>query len=264
MHKSTFSKPSLYTFPFIKSRKCPFQLCSLFFFSLLLISFLQLHTVVFDYHLINTTTPLLPSCGRAILFSGARQGSTWFIDSIEHCAYSSPQDREFHWNKYVPHVFKSTELWKHFGEHMDKHDALEYIVSNSSVKIFPSVFWKRRNDLRYLLNQAKSLGIHVFVLRRDVEHTWKSWSIAQVHEVWNGVKVNATGKELDKYEQQYNYFKDSRKRYDDAVDRMLKEEHVTYDLFEFDKVKDQHIIIASNNGCVIRNCNFAPKGKAMQ
>ena len=259
MYKPSFSKPSSQTFPFSKPKKAPFQFCSVILFSLLILSFFHLHTAIFELDSIKTTTSSLQPCGRAILFSGARQGSTWLIDSIEKCAYSAPQSRLYHYNKYVHTVFKRTELWKHFGDTMDKHDALEYIVSNSSVKIFPSVFWKRRTDLRFLLQKAKLLGIHIFVLRRDVEHTWKSWSIAQVHDVWNGVQANGTGKQLEKYHEQYIYFKESRKRYDNAVDNILREEKVMFDLFEFEKVKGQDVIVAKNNRCVIRNCNFISK-----
>lgn len=236
-------------------------------------------------------------CQNSVIFTGARQGSTWFIDSIERCAYSrvDPQSgrRLFH-----PDVFKKTEIWKHFGEpqldgtDLSAQDALHYVVHNTSIKIFPSVFWRRRQDVTEILQNRQKYKLTILVLRRDVEATWHSWLRAQRSNVWNVASSNATSnvtlhtdvsndaddfdlpagldsRELEhekqrlisnwspeEYRQRFTRFSDSRKRFDKGVEQLLREQQISYDVFDYDTAREMPVVIARNNRCIIRNCNF--------
>ena len=208
-----------------------------------------------------------PPCARALIFTGARQGSTWFVDSLERCRYSSAgagtPDR-----RYADDVFKRTELWKHFGEpHLDgsalsADDALRYIVTNSSVKIFPSVYYRRKADVVHMLRQRDKFNLAVFVLRRHVNATWDSWVRAQNSNVWNGAKKEHEAELNQTLYDVRDYFFDSRQRYDENVDAMLDGFQVQYDLFDYDDIKDKALIYARNNACFIRNCNYVQSQEA--
>lgn len=200
----------------------------------------------------------LPPCKNAVIFTGARQGSTWFVDSIENCAYSTVAHGDGA-RQFAKDVFKKTELWKHFGEKaldgvdMTAYGALDYIVSNTSIKIFPSVFWRRRPDIMTILNERKLYNLTVLVLRRDVEAAWDSWVRAESSNVWNGA-VKTANVTFD--ESLHRYFVESRGRYDVGVEKLLNENGVEYDVFDYDKAKNMKTLVARNNGCMILNCNF--------
>lgn len=297
----------------------------------------------------------LRSCANAVIFSGARQGSTWFIDSIENCAYSH-EDPASGKRLFNRDVFRRTELWKHFGEpHLDgsdlsPRDAVRYVIRNSSVKIFPSVFWRRRDDVASILKMRSEFSLSVLILRRDVDAAWKSWLKALTSKRWNGSPVvqsntstvdtgvnddnrndsfpkefeNTTVQRVIKpqvsiingsndnlivtplptsvisstvavssqreyhmtssdnndelylrelyrlaqtanptakwllmpYQEHYQYFVDSRARYDRGVERLLIQLNIPYDVFDYDEIREQPTIIAQKNQCWIRNCNF--------
>lgn len=236
-------------------------------------------------------------CERAVIFTGARQGSTWFIDSIQHCAYSTV-DGQTGRRLFHPDVFRKTEIWKHFGEpgldgtNITVPDALEYIVHNTSIKIFPSVFWRRRHDVARILQSRHEYQLSILVLRRDVEDTWHSWLHAQRSHVWNAASTNTTlspsnsmhvstdadefefpgildPREMEherqrqianwspqEYRERFSRFQESRKRFDKGVEQMLRENRVSYDIFDYDTVREMPIVLARNNRCFIRNCNF--------
>lgn len=134
-------------------------------------------------------------CAKALIFTGARQGSTWFIDSIEKCSYSHIDPTTEH-RLFARDVFRRTELWKHFGEpHLDgtnmtAHDALHYVARNTSVKIFPSVFWRRRDDIITMLKHRHEFRLAVLVLRRDVNAAWLSWLKAMASNNWAGAATS--------------------------------------------------------------------------
>lgn len=202
----------------------------------------------------------LPRCENGLIFTGARQGSTWLIDSFEKCMYSSSAS-PVSGLSFSRDVFRRTELWKHFGEpHLDgtnltARDALRYITHNTSVKIFPSVFWRRRNDITYMLKRRADYNLTVIVLRRDVQAAWKSWVRARENDVWNGASSNEVrGGGVN--ESLKSYFEQSRLRYDRGVDMLLGKLDVQFDLFDYDVVRKLRSVVATNNGCVIRNCNF--------
>lgn len=239
-------------------------------------------------------------CQNAVIFTGARQGSTWFIDSIQHCMYSRVDPESGH-RLFHPDVFRKTEIWKHFGEpqldgtHLTAQDALNYVVHNTSIKIFPSVFWRRRHDVAEILRHRQKYNLTILVLRRDVEATWHSWLRAQRSNVWNVASSNATStdtqstsvsndaddfdlpaglnfRELEhekqrlmsnlspeEYRERYGRFSDSRKRFDKGVEQLLREHQVSYDVFDYDIAREMPVAIARNNRCIIRNCNFDQK-----
>lgn len=244
-----------------------------------------------------------PECRNAVIFTGARQGSTWFIDSIQHCAYSHV-DSQSGGRLFHPDVFKKTEIWKHFGEpqldgtDLSAQDALHYVVHNTSIKIFPSVFWRRRNDVAEILRNRFVHKLTILVLRRDVEATWHSWLRAQQSNIWIAASSNTTStgshtshstdvsndaddfdlpdgldsRELEherqrllnnwsreEYRERYSRFSDSRKRFDKGVEQLLKEHQVPYDVFDYDTAREMPVVIARNNRCIIRNCNFEHK-----
>lgn len=285
-----------------------------------------------------------PSCRNTIVFSGARQGSTWFVNSIEKCAYTTSISTSIT-GTYNDNVFDKTELWKHFGEpdidgtSLSATDALKYIVSNSSIKIFPSVFYRRKKDIAFMLSKRKKFDVSVTILRRNVHAAWKSWLKARGSKVWrasngncnegpgsreeedddvnttktsNTATATKTGKyvqnhtngdkqekekqmemEMDisiqgeeegegylrklykigneedpnnttldnGYDEYRKYFFESRQRYDAAVEKLLKENQVPFDIFDYDEIRHQPIILARNNKCWIANCNFEEMGK---
>lgn len=201
----------------------------------------------------------LPLCERVMVFTGARQGSTWFVDSIEHCKYSMQGDKE-NGTLYALDVFKRTELWKHFGEEehggevLDVEGVLKYIEANGSVKIFPSVFWRRKADVTELVRRREEIGMTVMILKRDVEAAWNSWVKAEASGGWNG----ATGDEnhVERNETQHQYFVESRGRYDRGVEQLLQSVGLEVDVFDYDDVKDRKYIVAEKSGCYVQNCNF--------
>lgn len=136
---------------------------------------------------------------------------------------------------------------------MSYMNALEYITHNSSVKIFPSVFWRRRNDIVGMLERRDVFKLTVLVLRRDVEAAWDSWKRAEESGKWNG-----SGREGNQTfnASLYGYFVESRKRYDEGVETLLDGLGVMYDVFDYDEVRKRPYIVAERNGCYVRNCNF--------
>lgn len=200
-------------------------------------------------------------CARALIITGARQGSTWFIDSVEQCRYSSAGEGTGE-RLYADDVFKRTELWKHFGEPaldgttLDADAALMYIEHNSSVKIFPSVYYRRKKDVVHMLRNRKKHGFSVFVLRRDVDASWDSWVRAETSQVWNGAKKEPEGGFNQTLHDMHEYFLESRKRYDSNVDGLLNGFNFEYDVFDYDQIKTKKIIYAERNQCYIENCNY--------
>lgn len=200
----------------------------------------------------------LKPCNHTILFSGARQGSTWFINSIDKCKYSlnRQHERQDEHQLFVSDVFRKTEIWHQFGKQMDANDTLQYVLRNNSIKIMPVSFRDHVSEVRSLLKRSKSLGIHVLVLRRDFEATWISYINAVTSNVWNGSTRKSMKAKVENHEQSREQFEKFRREYDRQVNKMLEETDVNYDLFDYDTVKDTEIIVAENNRCYIRNCNF--------
>lgn len=228
------------------------------------LTFYHLYTTTLAYTLFQTAAPDLPLCSNAIVFTGARQGSTWFINSLERCSFADAPSANTSQPRFADDSFKRTELWKHFGEpaldgtNLSATDAVHYIVHNNSVKIFPSVFWRRRDDIAQMLRMRREHNLTVLVLRRDVHAAWDSWRRANRSGVWNG-SVKQVHDEYDP--QLHEYFLASRERYDRGVENFLHKEQVPYDVFDYDQVKGQPYVIAKNNHCYIANCNFIPLSK---
>lgn len=212
--------------------------------------------------------PSLPLCSRFVVFTGPRQGSTWFIDSLEQCKYSLPASGDA---PYVEDVFNRTEVWVHFGEkehesgYMDGGMVVEYIKTNGSVKVFPRAFRRRRKELELVVKRREQYGIRLVVLRREIGKTWKSFKRAQLTGVWNGKGSDRDVpiEKRDKIERKgptWEAFVRGRKRYEEGVETMLKEAGVSVekevDVLYFDKIKDMEWIELEKAGCVLRNCNY--------
>lgn len=199
------------------------------------------------------------------MFTGARQGSTWFIDSLERCKYSRNASEDA---PYVDDVFKRTEVWKHFGEaqhdsgYMDADSVLQYIRANGSVKVFPSAFWRRRKEIEEVVRRRAEENIGLAVLRRDTGKTWRSLKTAEEKGVWNG---NGEQRDWAQEGDEWEYFEGSRQRYEEGVRVLLEKVGVSVDndvdVLDFDDVKHSEWILLQKAGCVVRNCNYERRGK---
>lgn len=138
---------------------------------------------------------------------------------------------------------------------MDKHQALDYLVNRSSVKIFPESFYPHVHDLNFFVREAERLGINIMVLNRNVEDAWISFINANATGIFNG-SVKNDSVALLVNEKEHKKFVGERKEYDNNVNEFLKDMGVRHDIFDYDEIKDVNRIVARENECYIQNCNF--------
>lgn len=236
--------------------------------------------LIFELHGRFSTFQLQP-CTNAILFSAQRSGSTWMIDNLENCRYTqiTPEGKKFRGDTFI-----RTELWHQFGnpeihsKNVSVSDALRYIVLNSSVKIFPSVWNRSRDDVVSLVRAQNQSQLTILVLRRDHLAVIKSYqNIGKT--MWNGLYPT------NYFTQEENETSDGRQLDDDApgprsapdrpvhpqiqkivgdystferdVEEFLgKEDGVRYDVLNYEDVRYEPAIMLDGNRCVIRNCNY--------
>lgn len=72
----------------------------------------------------------------------------------------------------------------------------------------------------------------------------------------NGGSGNARFTSVQDYSRHYRYFVESKERYDEAVENVLKELQIPYDVLDYDMIRYMPVVAAHNNRCWISNCNF--------
>lgn len=202
-------------------------------------------------------------CAHLVLFSSARHGSTWLIDSVERCRYSRSARRRPP-EPFDPDVFRATEPWKHRRSPLyavSGADAARYVRANSSVKVFSSTAALNPQGVRDLVSNASALRLPVVILRRDPGATFESLRVAKHSGVWNG-RRNTSG--LDDAQiaglvdqEAFEHYKAAMDSHYQSINRMLYHAGVTWtDTVDYDRIKAQKYIRLHNNNCYIRNCNF--------
>lgn len=198
-------------------------------------------------------------CSHILLFSSARHGSTWFIDSADNCRYSmsAPEDKPF-----SNTVFLMTEPWKHEKSsfaNMSGIEVADHVRKNASVKIFSSTLANFRPRVEELLESAgRSMDIPVVILRRDPRSTFSSFQLASETKNWNTRKDSEKVIKIDHdKEKAFQGYKAYLERYFADVQNLIAEKNVTRaDIIDYDDIKDLEYIKLKNNDCYIRNCNF--------
>lgn len=202
-------------------------------------------------------------CRHVVLFSSARHGSTWFIDSVEKCRYSRSQER-LPSEPFAPDVFKATEPWKHVHSpiyNLSGADTARYVRDNSSVKVFSSTMALNKQGVVELTQEGATLGLPFVILRREPKATYQSLRVAKHSGIWNGNRETAG---VDKSEAQelgnddgFAKYKATIKRHYEGIEAMLADAGVDWaDTIDYDEVKDEKYIRLENNDCYVRNCNF--------
>lgn len=197
-------------------------------------------------------------CDHVVLFSSARHGSTWFIDSVERCRYSRSSEKLAN-EPFASSVFKHTEPWKHKNSPlyaMDGAAVAEYASTNSSVKVFSSTMEINRPGVEALAREGARLHVPFVVLRREPQATFRSLRVAKETGVWNGVGSKHVGNvtQMDGFDK----YKQSIDNYYARVHALLKDAGVVdVDVLDYDVIKELKYIRLEHSACYIRNCNFA-------
>lgn len=208
-------------------------------------------------------SPPPAKCPHVVLFSSARHGSTWFIDSVERCRYSrSPRRRPT--EPFDPDVFRATEPWKHPRSPiyaLSGADTAHYVRANSSVKVFSSTMALNPQGVRDLVTNASALHLPFVILRREPRATFESLRVAKHSGIWNGMRnssgLNDTqiGHLVD--QEAFAKYKATMERHYQFIHGILHQARVTWtDTVDYDRIKAQKYIRLHNNNCYIRNCNF--------
>lgn len=209
----------------------------------------------------STSPPAdMEQCGRTILFTGPRHGSTWFLDCVENCSFSIANNGE----SFGDLNFVS-ELWNN-GQpgpivNISVDNAIKYVQHNLSVKLFPTPFRKRNDQVMQLVQASYQNGIKMVLLTRKPEAASKSFAIAKDGGIWN---ANSMGKQtsnndsvkIDLPDGQREGFINMIKNHYKLVDQKLTEYRIPYDTLDYDDIKLQKYIILPNNRCYVRSCNY--------
>lgn len=197
--------------------------------------------------------PDLPRCGHSLLFSSARHGSTWLIDSIEQCRFQNS-------GKYLK-ANDNSELWvpgHKLLANATVQEAMERLDGVCSLKVFP-ITLSHLQDMEKLVVHARDSGAPIMVLRRDPKSVYVSLMKAREQGVWNRVAPGGTDvpqDDLNEADRDFVAFQQNKLRYFEKVLALLKRFDVQFDLFEYEEVSKQEFIVAQNNGCYVHNCNF--------
>lgn len=198
-------------------------------------------------------------CPHVVLFSSARHGSTWFIDSVERCRFSRSGERKED-EPFATSVFRETEPWKHVRSelyNMTGGDVARYVVKNSSIKVFSSTLDANPQGVRNLIRTGAEMGLPFVILRRKPEETYRSLRVAKESGVWNGVgNVTLSLGDVMK-EDGFLKYQNGLQRYYGEIERLLREGGVTtIDSVDYDDIRQLKYIRLQRNDCYVRNCNF--------
>jgi len=194
--------------------------------------------------------PNLPQCGHSVLFSSMRHGSTWLMNSIEHCQFSDGLS--------YGDANKHTELWRHGASwplsDVTVSEASEYAEINCSLKIFPFAFKK---DVRSFIEDIIRRGLPILVLQRDPAAVFESLKVARESGKWNKVRLPDKSRTVEVNATSLQAEKARLARYFTKSFTLLKDLGAPkVDAFMFEDIHELEYIVARNNGCYIHNCNF--------
>ncbi|CDF37077.1 unnamed protein product [Chondrus crispus] len=223
------------------------------------------------------STVRLPLCPHILLFSAARHGSTWFIDSAERCKYSSNPLRS-NPNRgdhiiYSRDINKNSELWHPGREgpllNISAEDVAEYVRTTGSVKVFPIAMEKSEQAVRIILESIKRKDIEqhvitpVVILTRRLDDAHNSLLNAKESGVWNklpsardGVEGVTKRTEVSEEDQYFRQYRRKRLEYFQDVRTLVRDVDVVSAEFDYDDVKGMKNIEIQDAGCYISNCNF--------
>lgn len=203
------------------------------------------------------------------------------VNNFENCRYTNitPEGKKFRYDTFI-----RTEIWHQFGDpelhatNLSVNDAIRYVVRNSSVKIFPDVWKRHRDDVVSLLTAQDRYKFSILVLRRDRQAVIESYQNLG-NTFWNGVypfnyfRVAENSAYGDKSMTEtlslgqrslshrvYRQIEDMVGRYaafeTDVIKFLESEEGLLHDVVNYDGIKHEPAILLNRNRCVIRNCNF--------
>lgn len=210
----------------------------------------------------------IPLCSRILLFTGPRHGSTWFLNNAERCRYSLG-DGTF------GALHDESELWVPRDEssvlNISLPAAQQWLLHNTSLKIFPWVWRTRQNDVEKLINFSKNHQIPFVLLRRNVTKAFESIVVAQRTKEWNR-NAYASVEEIDdrdhvmttlspKEEIQWKQFRKFIETSMDSMANFFRVHRIPIDEFFYDDVvsKPSVSLYHARTPCVIRNCNVLQK-----
>lgn len=210
----------------------------------------------------------IPFCGRSLVFTGPRHGSTWFVNNIENCSYSQ-QDGTF------GTLHEHSELWIQGRNskvaNLSLYEAEQYIIHNGSLKLFPWPWSTRAQDSKSLVNHCAKHNVPLILLERDVRHAFRSMIVAITTERWNANKilekehpdpfeadraVLLANKMINSGHRQWKNFESRMTQHAVSVAKFLASNNFPYDRVIYDSFVKSDSIFLPNANCKIRNCNF--------
>lgn len=202
-------------------------------------------------------------CPHIAMLSAARHGSTWFVDSVDDCRYSSHvpfDDMEQEKAEFAADVFSVSELWSiHEGplRKISPLSAAEYIKVNASVKLLSPHAVERPGSVRSFLTEVKNQGTPVVLLRRDLGDAFASLSEAQKTGNWAAIKRRGRRRKGKPVGEGWKAYRAKMEKYFKDGTGLLREVGVKFDEVWYEDVVGQERIWLENAGCYVRNCNFA-------
>lgn len=225
---------------------------------LLTIPLLSLPLLIFFDFLLRLPHHTTPDCPHILLITQARHGSTWLLDSIEHCRYSKLEQVEP--GIYGKRVYLDTEVWHTHNTPLCNITIPDVVshLHNNSLKLFPTGV----ENIPRIERLLRVVDSPVVVLRRTPRDACCSLQKAQHSGQWARVKgqaphVDDAACQCDRTCQRVcrewsvetdNYFAD--------VARLLRRTSVQADWIWYERVKDLPVITLRHARCVVRNCNF--------
>lgn len=215
-------------------------------------------------------------CGHILLLSHPRQGSTWFLDCVEGCAFSN------RYNGTFGKLNAFSELWNVAQKggpltNISATLAVEFLTSVMSLKIFSTPWEVYPHGVRQVVLNASKRGIPIVILNRRPRDAYLSFERARARNLWNENTYSPSGSDFDSVEgkdfnldssqndvinekkllnsESFRNFKEFRMKHYERVQAFLKKENIPYDEVDYDDIKAQPTIVLPVANCIVCNCN---------